>query len=294
MTGSSLARRTLGQRLRVLREKAKVSQSAAARAVELSPQSIGRLEEGDPTRVSSLHINVLCDRYAVDDTERKVLLKLAHEARKAQKSGGHWWYAYADLSPDGFDHYVVLEETACRLTSFQPTMVPGLLQTAGYRRAGEWTMHPRDSVSEVDRRVEMFVRRQQRLYDPHFEVRMFMLESALYHPVGGPEVMETQLEHLDEIGQLPNVSIRIIPRAASGHVGLHVGPFVLLEFITHSTAEESNRPLVYVEGFTGDLYLERTSEIHPYWTALQDIDRVALDEGRSRDLIGQIAREYQV
>src|SRR5947208_3267143 len=99
MAGSTLARRSLGRRLRKLRDAAKMSQSAAGKIVELSPQSIGRLEDGQATRVSSLHINVLCDAYGVDDDERRVLLGLAQEAREAQKSGGKWWRAYADEIP---------------------------------------------------------------------------------------------------------------------------------------------------------------------------------------------------
>ncbi|WP_216896287.1 helix-turn-helix domain-containing protein [Nocardia alni] len=292
MTGSSLARRTLGQRLRMLRVKAGVSQSAAARALEVSPQSIGRLEEGEPTRTSSLHINALCDKYEVNDAERKVLLNLATEARQAQKSGGHWWYAYADLAPDGVIYYFTLEETARKFTSFQNTLLPGLLQTADYRRAGEWTMTPGDSAEDVDRRVEMAIERQKRMLRNELEVDVFLSEAVLHHQVGGSAVMGRQRQHLITLGERPNVSIRVIPQSVGSHIGLHVGSFVLLDYGETSTTDLVQTPVVFVESFTGDLYLERESEIGPYRHAVEEIDRVALDRDESRTLIGQIAREY--
>lgn len=293
MTGPTLARRSLGRRLRKLRDAAKLSQSAAARAVELSPQSIGRLEDGQATRVSGLHINALCNLYGVSDEERRLLLELAQEAREATKSGGKWWRAYADLSPDGFEHYLSLEEVASRFTSFQNAMVPGLLQTADYRRAGEWTIHPQDSSSDVERRVEMTMRRQERLQDNKFEANMFMLEAALHHPVGGAPVMNRQMLHLERLSHLPNVAIRVIPRDRGSHLGLHLGSFVLLEFERLSATGLAEPPVVYVEGFTGDLYLERDTEVDRYTNAITELSRVALDEDRSRTLMGRIAREYR-
>ncbi|WP_067677249.1 helix-turn-helix domain-containing protein [Nocardia miyunensis] len=293
MTGSTLARRSLGRRLRKLRDAAKLSQSAAARAVELSPQSIGRLEDGQVTRVSGLHINALCNLYGVSDDERRLLLELGQEAREASKSGGKWWRAYADLSPDGFEHYYGLEEAARRFTSFQITMVPGLLQTADYRRAGEWTMHPQDSTPDVERRVEMAIRRQERLQDREFEVDLYLSQAVLNHQIGGPSVMERQCYHLMTVGELPNVSVRVIPHSVGSHMGLHVGAFVLLEFDRLPASGSIEPPVVYVEGFTGDLYLERDTEIDPYRHALEHIRRVALSEDESRALMGRIAREYR-
>src|SRR6266568_6635749 len=129
MAGSTLARRSLGRRLRQLREAAKLSQSAAGRAVELSPQSIGRLEDGQATRTSSLHINALCDVYRVSDAERKVLLALGAEVREAHKSGGKWWRAYADEIPMDFNHYISLEDSASQITFWSTLLIPGLFQT---------------------------------------------------------------------------------------------------------------------------------------------------------------------
>ncbi|WP_040828087.1 helix-turn-helix domain-containing protein [Nocardia jiangxiensis] len=293
MTGSTLARRSLGRRLRKLREAVKLSQSAASKAVELSPQSIGRLEDGQATRVSSLHINVLCNLYGASDEDRQVLLGLAQEARESSKSGGKWWRAYADEIPADFDHYVALEEAAKTLTTFQITLLPGLLQTADYRRNGIRTVHPQMSTAEVERRVELSARRQERLQDNAFELNAYLSSAVLQHRVGGPAVMARQLQHLLNIQSLPNKAIRIIPQSVGSYIGLHTGTFVLLEFPDVPSTRIQEPPVVYAEGYTGCLYLERDTEIEQFRRALADIRRVALDVGESTGLIARLARECE-
>lgn len=293
MTGSTLARRSLGRRLRKLREAAKLSQAAASKAVELSPQSISRLEDGQATRVSSLHINVLCNLYSASDEDRRVLLGLAQEARESTKSGGKWWRAYADEIPADFDHYVALEEAARTLSTFQITLLPGLLQTADYRRVGIWTVHPQMSAAEVERRVEVSAWRQERLQDSTFELNAYLSEAVLQHRVGGPAVMARQLRHLLDIQSLPNKAIRIIPQSVGSYIGLHTGTFVLLEFPNVPTTRIQEPPVAYVEGYTGCLYLERDTEIAQYRQALTDIQRVALDASESTSLMAQLARECE-
>ena len=105
--------------------------------------------------------------------------------------------------------------------------------------------------------------------------------------------MDRQMSHLDEIARLPNASIRIIPWTVGSHAGLYIDRFVLLEFGKLPTTGLIEPPVVYAEGFTGDLYLERDCEVDPYRRALRDLDRVALDEDRSRTLMGEIARDYR-
>ncbi|QIS20485.1 helix-turn-helix domain-containing protein [Nocardia terpenica] len=293
MTGSTLARRSLGRELRRLREAKGMSQTAAGRVVELSPQSIGRIEDGQSTRVSSLQINALCDAYGATGAERRTLLALAREMREASKSGGRWWRAYADQIPGDFDHFVSLEEVARRITTSQMSLLPGLLQIPEYRREGEWTMHPQATPEEVERRIDIATRRQHRLQDDDFEYSVFLSEAVLNHQIGGPAVMARQLRHLTELAQLPNISIRVIPNSVGSHVGLHVGSFVMFEFPALAATRAPEPPVVYVEGYTGDLYLERDSEITPYRNALAELDRVALDVGESTRLIADKAREYE-
>ncbi|MBF6414781.1 helix-turn-helix domain-containing protein [Nocardia cyriacigeorgica] len=289
--GSTLPRRALGRELRKLRERAGISQSAAARAIELSPQSIGRIEEGHGTRVSSLQVNALCDRYAASDTDRRVLLGLLQEFRTAQKSGGNWWRAFADQLSAGFDHYLALEDAASRITAWKSAIVPGLLQTPAYRRAVAWAESPDLDTETIEARIAMAAHRQSRLDDPGFTVDVLLSEAVLCEQIGGPAVMAEQLNTLAEATERPNVSVRIVPFTASRHPGALVGNVLLLEFPMLSVSKEPEPPVIYVEGYTGDLYIESDPELSQYRRALRDIQRVALDQDRSRHRLLDVAKE---
>src|SRR6266702_792409 len=77
-SGSTVARRALGRELRRLLLAANMLQSEAGRFAEVSPQSIGRIEEGRATRTTGLQVNALCDGYGATDAERRVLLGLVN------------------------------------------------------------------------------------------------------------------------------------------------------------------------------------------------------------------------
>ncbi|RDI49647.1 helix-turn-helix domain-containing protein [Nocardia mexicana] len=292
MAGSTLSSRALGRQVKKYRERAGLTQHAVAKAVETSPQTYGRLEEGQKHNVTNLMLNAICDRLEVSDKERRLLLTLAEEVRAARKSDGNWWRAYADDLQTGFDHYMSLEQAARSMTTLQLSLIPGLLQTPGYRRQLAWAENPEFTPDEVEKRIELAMRRQERLSDPRFEVTFLISEAILRQLTGGPAVMAEQLRHLLEVGRLPGVSIRAIPFDATSPVSAVCGSFVLLEFPPLPSTKLTEPPVVFVEGFTGAAYLERDAEVAVYRDAIRHIRRIALDERATHDLIVSIAREY--
>ncbi|WP_181063589.1 helix-turn-helix domain-containing protein [Nocardia nova] len=293
VTGSTLARRALGRELRRLREAKGLKQAAAARAAETSPQSIGRIEEGLSTRTTGLQVNALCDFYEASDEERRTLLGLVSEVRASRERGGGWWRAYADAKiPSGFDHYLALEEATSRLTAWKTEIVPGLLQTAAYRRALAWSEIPELAPEAVDGRLEVTAHRQKRLEDPTFMLDVLLSEAAVRDQVGGRNVLAEQLVHLAKMCERPNVSIRIVPFNARRHTGPLAGSFILLEFPDLPQSKLSEPPVVYIEAYAGDLYLERPEEVTRYRAALSAIQQVALDEHDSRNMILALAEEF--
>ncbi|MFI2283962.1 DUF5753 domain-containing protein [Nocardia beijingensis] len=146
----------------------------------------------------------------------------------------------------------------------------------------------------ADRQVEVGLKRRPRLTAETNPLTMnvFVDESALRRTAGSVEIMADQLRHLVEVGQLPNVSIRVVPARVGAYRALMVGAFLLLEFPPHHTADLTMPPVVYVQGFLGDLYLEKAEELRQYRDACVELDRLALDEDASRTLILQVAEEY--
>lgn len=291
--GSTLPKRALGRELRRLRERSGTSQAAAARAIEVSPQTIGRLEDGHASRPTSLQVNGLCDLYQASDEERRFLLDLLRELRIAKQTGGMWWRAYADEVPRDFNHYLGLEAAAREITSWQLNLVPGLLQTPEYRRALIWAAHPDWPTVDVEHRLALARQRRDKLGDSTFRLNVLVSEAALRHHVGGRGVMADQLRHLATMSELPNISVRAVPFDARSPIGLVVRSFVLLEFPVPSNTRIAEPPVAYVEGYTGDLSLERNREVAQYREAIRSITRVALDESGTRDLVESVMDEYQ-
>ncbi|MFE9575666.1 DUF5753 domain-containing protein [Nocardia sp. NPDC006044] len=288
-TGSTLPRRLLARELRRAREAASVSAEAARSAIGVSKQTFWRMENGIPIRLNPLFIKRLCEIYQASTEMTQVLLTLTDET----KSKG-WWHAFDSTIPKSFGLFVSLEDAAQHVVSYQTTFLPGMLQTDEYRRAMHWIEHPNTPMSDVETSIEIATRRRARLTRTTNPLTLEVIidETVLRRPAGCTDVMVDQLNHLAEAAQLPNVSVRIVPLSKGAYQGLLVGMFVMLEFPPHSTAYLTEPPVVYVQGFTGDMYLERPEEISAYRIVCTDLKRLALDETASRALILDIAEEF--
>nr|WP_308162988.1 helix-turn-helix transcriptional regulator [Nocardia alni] len=288
-TSSTLPRRQLGRHLRDYRTQSGQTIAQAARLMEWGASTLQRLEKGQADRIRTLDIQELCRIYGIPDDIAEGLKGLAQQA--AVKS---WWHAYGDMIPENFDIYVGLEASARSLLSYQSELVPGLLQTADYARALNRLGYPEDTVEEVERRVQLRLQRQAlitRRKDPANLV-VVLDESVLRRVVGSARVMAAQLRHLADLSTRHNVTLRVFPFAAGVPLGLSPGPFVLLEFGADGKGQPVEPPVVYVEGFTGDLYLERKADVRRYRRAHEVLLGSALDVDTSRSLLRQVAKEY--
>ncbi|MBF6332915.1 helix-turn-helix domain-containing protein [Nocardia transvalensis] len=290
MAGSTLAARALGRLLAQYRERAGLTRYAAAQFVDTSQQTVGRIEDGVKAKVGDLWINTWADAYKCTAPERRTLLALAHDLRTAQKS---WWRGFADEIPTDFNHYLSLEDSANRLTIWATNLVPGLLQTPDYRRVLAWTENPTWTHDEVERRVQVATNRQQRLQDSKFRLIVLLSEAVLYNQVGSDAVMEEQLTQLASLSELSNITIGIVPFKATNPIGPIVSSCTLLEFPILASTKSEEPPVVYVEGYVGDLYLESEGDVKQYRDALGRIGQVALDPTQSRQRILAVAEEYR-
>jgi len=167
------------------------------------------------------------------------------------------------------------------------------LQTEDYARTVIQADKPGVDEAEIERRVSVRMARQTLLsrvtVPPVFDI--VLNEAILHRPIGDTAVMVRQLERLVEAGALPTVSVRVVPFAVGLHRGILSGPFVILRFPANGNGQETEPPTVYVDGFTGDLYLDKPREVERYHEAFTDIGESALDETASEELITRVARE---
>jgi transcriptional regulator with XRE-family HTH domain len=289
-TGSTVPRRQLGRYLRDLRGQARLTVRATAEALEWSEAKIWRIETGQ-TSMRALDVEQMCRIYGAPADHTEGLMALAKET----KAKG-WWMSYSDVIPEGFNLgvYIGLEEAAARLLWYEADLVPGLLQTADYARAVIRADKLGLGDDEIERRVQLRIARQAlitRVTVPP-DLRVVLNESILRRPVGGVEVMRAQLRRLMEVSGLPNVALRVMPFDAGAHAGISSGPFVVLEFPKSVNGRPSEPTTVYVDGFTGALFLDKPGEVDRYSTAFTDIWADAIDEAASLDLIAKAAEEF--
>ncbi|WP_243717036.1 DUF5753 domain-containing protein [Actinomadura sp. KC345] len=81
-------------------------------------------------------------------------------------------------------------------------------------------------------------------------------EAAIRRPIGNPEVMKEQIQHLIDLTELPNVTIQIVPTARGVYAGLP-GAFTILSF-----QDEPNA--VRVEGHVGGQLIDSPAVVRKY------------------------------
>lgn len=288
---STLPRRQLGRFLREHREAIGLTLAKAAALVELSQAALQRIESARTKKVRTVDVRALCELYEVNSEETARALDLAEQAKVTS-----WYTAFAGLYSDPtFNMYVELSASARQLISYHE-IVLGLLQTPDYARALIGSFYRDDSPEDIERRVELRMKRQSivtRKADP-VRLELLLHESALRRVVGGPKVMAQQLRHLAEMGKRPNIDVRVHPYSAGCAHGLLHGPFMILDFGEDSKGRTVEPPLVYFEGVgKPDLYLESEADLQRYDELASVIRSTAYDEVRSRELLRLAAREYE-
>lgn len=287
--GSTLPRRQLGKHLRNGREAVGLTLAEVGALMQWSVSTVQRLEVGRTERIRLADVEALCRIYEFSEEFTEVLKGLARQA-----AGQSWWHEYGDLIPENFDVFVDLESSAQVLTWYEPELVPGIVQTPAYAHALIRAGVPDEPAAEHERRVKLRMRRQTLITRTHAPVQIdiTLRESVLRGVVGGSRTMAGQLRHLADLSTRPNVTVRILPFSAGFPIGDAVGPFVILEPRNLARRQPPDPTVVYVESYTGDLYLEKPAVVARYARAHQELRRVALDDERSRTLLRRVAKEY--
>ncbi len=104
--------------------------------------------------------------------------------------------------------------------------------------------------------------------------------------------MAAQLKRLADMSTMPNISLRVLPFSAGLPLGQPFGQFVILNFGEAAKSNSGEPPVVYLEHATGELYLEKPTDVRQYTHSYQSIQRAALDDQASRDLFRRVAREF--
>ncbi|MGW5128538.1 helix-turn-helix domain-containing protein [Streptomyces sp. NPDC004069] len=279
----TLLKMLVGVQLAGFREDAGLSQEQSARELGFSAAKLSRIESGKGRRPPAEgDVRALLKLYGTDEYGSSVLLRLL---RRAGEPG--WWQRYDKrLMPEWFDRLVGLQEAAAAIRTFEIQYVPGLLQTAAYTRAVVERGLPTASAGEVQRRVELRMRRAQLLLRQDApQVWAVVDESVLLRVLGSREVMREQLEHLATMAQRPNVTVQIVPLDVTNASA----PAIPITYLRFGGLDLPD--VVYLEHIKSANFLEDRDETEEYRVALDRLADEALTPQESLALLRKTAND---
>ncbi|GHA11364.1 helix-turn-helix domain-containing protein [Streptomyces purpurascens] len=147
---------------------------------------------------------------------------------------------------DYFAEVLELERQATAISEFEPSVVPGLLQTPAYVRALTLATHPFAADEFIEDRVAARVERAQILDDATRPVYWVIVhETVLRIPVGGSHVAAQALDHMADLAGARKVVLQVLPFSAGAPA--NNGSLRLMQF-------EEAPPVAYTEtSFSGTL-----------------------------------------
>ncbi|RKN16260.1 XRE family transcriptional regulator [Micromonospora musae] len=256
----------LGGELRRARRDRGLSQEELAQRVNYSSSLIGMVEIGHRTPSQDFVARVDAALESRGFFER--LLTLVR----------------ADAAPPWLREWIAVEAEATLIRWFEPSLIPGLLQTEAYARA-VLTGGGMLRAAEVEQRVTSRLSRQAVLTrESPPEVVFVVDEAVLRRRIGEPAVMAQQFNHLVEMSELPQIDIHVVPADAGMHPGL-AGPFILAR--TTDGAE-----VAHLDNQLRAHVTDRPDDVNSLQRAWERVRGETLPRRASRELIREVARSW--
>lgn len=261
--------------LRELRQAACLSTRDAAKCTGFSAAKISRVERGIniPTETD---VAVLVGAYRAPDETRSHLMRIARDIQPEHRpvvmarGKGH---------PSVFQKRLNrIEATTEHLSTFTPTVVPGLLQTEVYIRA--LVAYRELPPAEVDKFVAARLSRQERLANLAHRFTLITTEGALGWRAGTVQDMAEQVRHIEATMRLPNVRIGIVPWGARAHV-----------FPLHGWDLHDQRAVIYGTA-DATAILTEPRDVARYVQLTKAVEQIALWGDEATAVLDRIANEY--
>lgn len=256
-----------GAELRRWRTEAGLSLEQFGQRVDYSAALVGKVETGE--RAPSRDLAERCD-HALPDANG--LFTRLHQLVR-RWDGGH---------PSWFVQWLEAERRATSLRTWQPLLVPGLLQTEGYARAII------GGNPGIDREVEAYVAarmERQAILDQDEPPMLWVAldEGVLHRCVASAEVMREQLAHLADMATRPRITVQVVPARVGVHAGL-LGAFVIAAF-------DGEPDIVYLETPSDGQTVAQPRVVAQVTLRFDSLRSVALPKDDSRSLIVKVAEE---
>jgi transcriptional regulator with XRE-family HTH domain len=269
-------RRLVGGALRRYRENVGYALEDAARVLECDRSKISRIETGQ-RGIRPKELRELLTEYGVPDSEQAALVAIASRGQRG------WWHPYADVLPEAYLDYIIMESAASEIMTYDAQVIPDLLQTDDYARAiaaaepGYATDQQREdavAAKAIRRQVVLGTSAGRRL-------SVILGEGALRQAVGGPGVLAGQISHLVQLSDdFPDLTIQVLPFSAGAHAAAGSASLAILRF-----PDAPSLGVVYLEALSGGVYLESQEDVARYIRAFALLRASALSTADSARLL---------
>ena len=269
-------RRLVGGALRRYRENLGYTLDDVARVLECDRSKVSRIETGQ-RGIRGKELRELLTEYGVDDRQQAIL------GAMADPRGARGWYgAYADVLPDTWQDYLLLEAGASRVLVYEAQRIPALLQTVDYARALAEADPALADDDARDRVVEATLVRQKAILGERKPgIHVVIGQAALHQEVGGPEVMEGQLGLLAGVsGDSGVITVQILPFSSGAHAAAGVGSLAILQFL-----EAPGLGVVHLGGAGGGVCLESQDDLAVHARVFEQLRVFALSPVQSALLL---------
>jgi transcriptional regulator with XRE-family HTH domain len=288
MTGSpsgdtpAVARQRVRRWLQRSRLDTELTQSDVAKRLGWSLSKIQRIEIGD-VAVSETDLRALLDLYGVTGTE--LVAGLVKDARLARRERWATDPDHRKYLTTGLRHMLQFEVVATQIRSYQPLLLPGVLQT---RATAEFIIAEAGRHLTADERrvrLETRMRRRKDVIERPDGPQFYLVidESVILRNVGGVRITAEQLEDLAEVAAHPKIFIRVSPLDQSmGAIIGTLGNFMLMRL---SEEDDQDDTVLYRERFNADDIDHDPEKIRPYRDAFEHLWELSLPEESSLQLI---------
>ena len=278
-TAPPLRRRIIGGALRRYRENLGYTLDDAARILECDRSKVSRIETGQ-RGIRGKELRELLTEYGIDGQQQAILGALA-DPRGARGRYG----TYADVLPETWQDYLVLEIAASRILAYEAQRIPALLQTPGYAQALAAADPGLADEESRDKAVEATLARQRAILgERQPDIRLIVGEAALRQEVGGEAVMEGQLRLLARVsGDSGIITLQVLPFRSGAHAAAAVGSLAILRF-----AEALELGVVHLGGAGGGVCLEGQEDLAAYARVFEELRVSALSPAQSALMLQEL------
>ncbi|MFE0045914.1 helix-turn-helix domain-containing protein [Streptomyces albireticuli] len=274
----TLRQRRLGVELRKLRERAGLTSTAAAARLGFQQARMSMIEAGRYA-VSADRVRAMASSYSCADHK---LVNALTEMTGGRTRG--WWDAYAEFLPPALLDLAELEHHATRLRVALAIHIPGLLQTVDHARVLFQGVVPPPMAYQVEHRLSYRMKRQVVIQGERpIPYTAIIHEAALRMQVGGAATARGQLEHLLKMGELDNVTLRVLP-FGSGAFPSTGQP------IDYASGPLPQLDTVQLDAHHGCEFLDAEAELAKYRTVLDRLEANSLDPAASKEFIYHLVR----